>query len=188
MLSPMYVVANQATVEGCQRHSRLHSRPRRALSGGPRRGADPGNGVRNWLAEVIRIRATLKATAPGCGYTASQEVGRVRPMPRSDMPIPRLRPRCRSLRPRPPAPGQGGPTHASNLKCCAAIHHLIKTFWSGRRLVGSTTSRRNRDLDVPAGDTSSPPGKPLLFPPCAHRPATPTAETKPPPDAHHRGR
>jgi hypothetical protein len=26
----------------------------------------------------------------------------------------------------------GGPTHASNLKCLCRFHHLIKTFWGWR--------------------------------------------------------
>ena len=25
--------------------------------------------------------------------------------------------------------GDGGPTHASNIKCYCRIHHLVKTFW-----------------------------------------------------------
>ncbi|WP_438501913.1 HNH endonuclease signature motif containing protein, partial [Mycobacterium avium] len=27
---------------------------------------------------------------------------------------------------------EGGPTHASNLKCYCRTHHLVKTFWGWR--------------------------------------------------------
>lgn len=55
----------------------------------------------------------------------------------------------------------GGPTHASNLKCLCRLHHLLKTFWGWR-------DKQLRDGTViwtsPSGDTYvTTPGSALLF-------------------------
>ena len=58
--------------------------------------------------------------------------------------------------------GQGGATHASNLKCYCRIHHLIKTFlgWSEKQLPDGTLI-----ITSPAGHTYvTTPGSALLFP------------------------
>src|SRR6185312_9149851 len=68
----------------------------------------------------------------------------------------------------------GGPTHASNLKCYCRTHHLVKTFWGWR-------DQQLRDgtviLTSPAGQTYvTTPGSALLFPSlCA-----PTGEVRAP--------
>ncbi|MGV0611405.1 HNH endonuclease signature motif containing protein [Mycobacterium kansasii] len=57
---------------------------------------------------------------------------------------------------------QGGPTHASNLKCYCRTHHLVKTFWGWReqQLPDGTLI-----LTSPAGRTHvTTPGSALLFP------------------------
>ncbi|WP_082964220.1 HNH endonuclease signature motif containing protein, partial [Mycobacterium sp. E796] len=57
---------------------------------------------------------------------------------------------------------QGGPTHASNLKCYCRLHHLIKTFfgWTEQQLPDGTLI-----LTSPAGHTYvTTPGSALLFP------------------------
>jgi hypothetical protein len=57
---------------------------------------------------------------------------------------------------------QGGPTHASNLKCYCRTHHLAKTFWgwTDRQLPDGTVI-----LSSPAGKTYvTTPGSALLFP------------------------
>jgi hypothetical protein len=56
----------------------------------------------------------------------------------------------------------GGPTHASNLKCYCRTHHLAKTFWGwrDRQLPDGTII-----LSSPAGRTYvTTPGSALLFP------------------------
>jgi hypothetical protein len=58
--------------------------------------------------------------------------------------------------------GQGGATHASNLKCLCRLHHLVKTFWGWR-------DRQQPDGTViwtsPSGHTYvTTPGSALLFP------------------------
>ena len=56
----------------------------------------------------------------------------------------------------------GGPTHASNLKCYCRTHHLVKTFWGWRdqQLPDGTVI-----LTSPAGHTYvTTPGSALLFP------------------------
>ena len=56
----------------------------------------------------------------------------------------------------------GGPTHASNLKCYCRTHHLVKTFWGWRdqQLPDGTVI-----LNSPAGETYvTTPGSALLFP------------------------
>ena len=68
----------------------------------------------------------------------------------------------------------GGPTHASNLKCYCRIHHLVKTFWGWRdqQLPDGTVI-----LDSPAGKTYvTTPGGALLFPSLC----TPTGDVPPP--------
>jgi Domain of unknown function (DUF222) len=57
---------------------------------------------------------------------------------------------------------QGGPTHASNLKCYCRTHHLVKTFWGWRdqQLPDGTLI-----LTSPAGHTYvTTPGSAMLFP------------------------
>ncbi|WP_019699526.1 HNH endonuclease signature motif containing protein, partial [Mycobacterium avium] len=57
---------------------------------------------------------------------------------------------------------EGGPTHASNLKCYCRTHHLVKTFWGWReqQLPDATLI-----LTSPAGQTYvTTPGSALLFP------------------------
>jgi hypothetical protein len=56
----------------------------------------------------------------------------------------------------------GGPTHASNLKCYCRTHHLVKTFWGWRdqQLPDGTVI-----LTSPSGQTYvTTPGSALLFP------------------------
>ncbi len=70
---------------------------------------------------------------------------------------------------------QGGPTHASNLKCYCRTHHLVKTFcgWRDQQLPDGTVI-----LASPAGRTyATTPGSALLFPSLCH----PTGESPPPP-------
>jgi hypothetical protein len=58
--------------------------------------------------------------------------------------------------------GDGGPTHASNLKCLCRLHHLIKTFWGWRdqQLPDGTLI-----WTAPSGHTYvTTPGSALLFP------------------------
>ncbi len=57
---------------------------------------------------------------------------------------------------------EGGPTHASNLKCYCRTHHLVKTFWGwhDQQLPDGTVI-----LSSPAGMTYvTTPGSALLFP------------------------
>lgn len=70
--------------------------------------------------------------------------------------------------------GDGGPTHASNLKCYCRTHHLVKTFWGWRdkQLPDGTVI-----LTSPSGQTYvTTPGSSLLFP----RLCAPTGELAPP--------
>ena len=75
----------------------------------------------------------------------------------------RLRSAGNRLRHRPHVPfAEGGPTHASNLKCYCRTHHLVKTFWGWRdqQLPDGTVI-----LTSPAGKTYvTTPGSALLFP------------------------
>ncbi|WP_197515956.1 HNH endonuclease signature motif containing protein, partial [Mycobacterium sp. 1465703.0] len=68
----------------------------------------------------------------------------------------------------------GGPTHASNLKCLCRTHHLVKTFWgwAEQQLADGTLI-----VTAPSGHTYvTTPGSALLFPSlCA-----PTGEIRPP--------
>jgi hypothetical protein len=64
------------------------------------------------------------------------------------------------------AHADGGPTHASNLKCYCRTHHLVKTFWGWRdqQLPDGTII-----LTSPAGQTYvTTPGSALLFPSLCH--------------------
>jgi hypothetical protein len=76
--------------------------------------------------------------------------------------------------------GDGGPTHASNLKCLCRLHHLIKTFWdwSDQQLPDGTLIWTS-----PSGHTYiTTPGSALLFPSlCA-----PTGTLTPPNPAYNR--
>jgi Domain of unknown function (DUF222) len=73
----------------------------------------------------------------------------------------------------------GGPTHASNLKCYCRTHHLVKTFWGWRdqQLPDGTVI-----LNSPAGKTYvTTPGSALLFPSlCQSTGAIPAIETDQP--------
>jgi hypothetical protein len=76
---------------------------------------------------------------------------------------------------------QGGPTHASNLKCYCRTHHLVKTFWGWRdqQLPDGTLI-----LTSPAGRTYvTTPGSALLFPSlCQSTGGIPAPEADPPLD------
>lgn len=117
------------------------------------------------LAKAARLRPLVHPcdSPPECGYTPSRAL--------SDFV------RCRDLTCRFPGcdvpavgcdldhtipHGDGGPTHASNLKCLCRFHHLLKTFWGWG-------DRQLRDGTVvwtsPAGETyATTPGSALLFP------------------------
>ncbi len=73
----------------------------------------------------------------------------------------------------------GGPTHASNLKCYCRTHHLVKTFWGWRdqQLPDGTLI-----LTSPSGHTYvTTPGSALLFPSLCHSTgAIPAPEADPP--------
>jgi hypothetical protein len=75
----------------------------------------------------------------------------------------------------------GGPTHASNLKCYCRTHHLVKTFWGWRdqQLPDGTLI-----LTSPAGQTYvTTPGSALLFPSLCHSTGgIPAIEAGPPLD------
>jgi hypothetical protein len=68
----------------------------------------------------------------------------------------------------------GGPAHASNLKCYCRTHHLVKTFWGwrDRQLPDGTII-----LDSPSGKTYvTTPGSASLFPSLC----VPTGDLQPP--------
>jgi Domain of unknown function (DUF222) len=68
----------------------------------------------------------------------------------------------------------GGPTHASNLKCYCRTHHLVKTFWGWR---DQQLSDGTVILDSPSGKTYvTTPGSALLFPSLC----SPTGDLRPP--------
>jgi hypothetical protein len=73
----------------------------------------------------------------------------------------------------------GGPTHASNLKCYCRTHHLVKTFWGWRdqQLPDGTVI-----LSSPSGRTYvTTPGSALLFPSlCLSIGGIPAPEADPP--------
>lgn len=151
----MYVVANQATVEG--------------TSDTPGYTIDPDDLFPPELvAEAARSANLVPVVHPGdappeCGYTASQQLGNFV--------------RCRDLTCRFPGCdraathcdidhtvpfGEGGRTHASNLKCLCRKHHQLKTFggWRDRQLPDGTVI-----WTAPSGDTYvTTPGSALLFP------------------------
>ncbi len=83
-----------------------------------------------------------------------------------------------------------GPTHASNLTCKCRRHHLMKTFWTG---IGGWVDEQRPDGTViwtaPSGmNYTTHPGSRLLFPDWNVTTAElPPPQTKPPPDAGHRG-
>jgi hypothetical protein len=76
---------------------------------------------------------------------------------------------------------EGGPTHASNLKCYCRTHHLVKTFWGwrDRQLPDGTLI-----MTSPAGQTYvTMPGSALLFPSLCHSTGgIPAIEADPPLD------
>ena len=151
----MYVVANQATVEG--------------TSDTPGCTVDPDDLFPpDLVAELSKTAKLVPVVHPGdapaeCNYTASRQL--------ADFV------RCRDLTCRFPGCdraaircdvdhtipfGDGGRTHASNLKCLCRIHHLLKTFggWHDRQLRDGTVIWTS-----PSGDTYvTTPGSALLFP------------------------
>ena len=147
------------------------------------------------LAEAIRNGATIKAirtpgVEPEPRYRPSDELAefvRMRDLfcrfPGCDVPADR----CDLDHARP---WPWGPTHASNLNCKCRHHHLMKTFWIG---VGGWSDQQLPDATViwtaPSGATfTTHPGSRLLFPTWNVTTAElPPPETKPPPDAQHRG-
>jgi hypothetical protein len=151
----IYVVANQSTINGA--------------SDTPGCTIDPDDLVPPELLRELAESAKLVPVAhPGdapaeCRYRASQQL--------SDFV------RCRDLTCRFPGCdraaihcdldhtvpfAEGGPTHASNLKCLCRIHHLLKTFggWRDRQLRDGTVIWTS-----PSDDTYvTTPGSALLFP------------------------
>ncbi|MGE2716820.1 DUF222 domain-containing protein, partial [Mycolicibacterium litorale] len=82
-------------------------------------------------------------------------------------------------------PYPAGPTYASNLKCLCRKHHLLKTFWTGKK---GWHERQLADgtliWTAPSGQTyTTHPGSMLLFPtlcaPTAPAPVQPATETSP---------
>jgi hypothetical protein len=150
----MYVVANQATVEGAD------DTPGWTLDPNELFPAD-------LVAELSATAKLVPVTHPGdkaaeCSYTASQQL--------ADFV------RCRDLTCRFPGCnraatscdldhtipfGDGGRTQASNMKCLCRIHHLLKTFggWRDKQLPDGTVIWAS-----PSGDTYvTTPGGALLF-------------------------
>ena len=104
------------------------------LDAAPERGYVPSKA----LADFVRCR-DLTCRWPGCDH------------PAFDCDIDHTIPHA-----------DGGPTHASNLKCYCRTHHLVKTFWGwrDRQLPDGTII-----LDSPACKTYvTTPGSALLFP------------------------
>ena len=75
----------------------------------------------------------------------------------------------------------GGPTHASNLKCYCRTHHLVKTFWGWRDL---QLPDGTAILKSPSGPTYvTTPGSALLFPSlCRSTGHLPAPQARPPLD------
>ena len=99
---------------------------------------EPGYVPSTALAEFVRCR-DLTCRWPGCDRPAHQ-CDLDHTVPHAD----------------------GGPTHASNLKCYCRTHHLVKTFWGWRdqQLPDGTVI-----LTAPSGQTYvTTPGSALLFP------------------------
>lgn len=111
---------------------------------------EPGYVPSKALAEFVRCR-DLTCRWPGCDHPAIEcDVDHTIPY------------------------GDGGPTHASNLKCYCRTHHLVKTFWGWRdkQLPDGTLI-----LTSPSGQNYvTTPGSALLFP----RLCVPTGELAPP--------
>ena len=121
------------------------------------------------LVAELAAGATLVPAGPSgrcrarARLCAVKEAGRFCPLPGSDVPVARLRSArvdCDLDHTIPYA--DGGPTHASNLKCYCRTHHLVKTFWGWRdqQLPDGTII-----LNSPSGKTYfTTPGSALLFP------------------------
>jgi hypothetical protein len=169
----IHVVADQASVEG-------HGREPGSMIGSD--ALIPADLIAE-LAKSAKVRSLIHPNdaAPEPGYIPSQAL--------TDFV------RCRDLTCRFPgchrpavrcdvdhtiAHANGGPTHASNLKCLCRLHHLIKTFWgwSDQQLPDSTVIWTS-----PAGQTYiTIPGSAFLFPSlCA-----PTGAVDPIPRRPHR--
>ena len=151
----IHVLAEQAAVDGT------------ATTPGSMLGAD-GLIPAELVAELAKSAKLVPLVHPGdaapeAGYTPSQAL--------ADFV------RCRDLTCRFPgcerpaldadidhtiAYGDGGPTHAANLKCLCRLHHLLKTFWGWRdqQLPDATIIWTS-----PSGQTYvTTPGSALLFP------------------------
>jgi Domain of unknown function (DUF222) len=168
----MYVVANQATVEGA--------------SDSPGYTIDPDDLFPPELvAELAQTATQVPVVHPGDapaerGYTASRQL--------------RDFVRCRDLTCRFPGCdcpaircdldhtvpfGEGGRTHASNLKSLCRLHHLLKTFggWRDTQLRDGTVIWTS-----PCGDSYvTTPGSALLFPTLCAPTAALTGPADPPP-------
>jgi len=118
---------------------------------------EPGYVPSRALADFLRCR-DLTCRWPGCDRPA-QECDLDHTIPYTD----------------------GGPTHASNLKCYCRTHHLVKTFWgwAEKQLPDGTLI-----LTSPAGHTYvTTPGSAVLFPSLCHAVGgMPAPETDPPRD------
>ena len=139
------------------------------------------------LAHLARSATLMPLTHPGdaapeSGYTPSRALAdfvRCRDMtcrfPGCD------RPAMESDIDHTVAYGEGGRTHASNLKCLCRVHHLVKTFWGWH-------DKQLRDGTVlwtsPAGDSYvTLPGSAALFPGLC-RPTGTLTEPPPRPNDH----
>jgi len=118
---------------------------------------EPGYAPSKALADFVRCR-DLTCRWPGCDRPAA-DCDLDHTIPHAD----------------------GGPTHASNLKCYCRSHHLVKTFWGWRdqQLPDGTLI-----LTSPAGQTYvTTPGSALLFPSLCHSSGgIPATEADPPLD------
>ena len=111
---------------------------------------EPGYAPSKALADFVRCR-DLTCRWPGCDH------------PAFDCDIDHTVPYA-----------DGGPTHATNLKCYCRTHHLVKTFWGwrDRQLPDGTII-----LDSPSGKTYvTTPGSASLFPSLC----VPTGDLQPP--------
>ena len=167
----IYVVANQATVDG--------------TSDTPGCTVDPDDLVSPELIRELAKSAKLVPiihpgdAPPECGYTASRQLRDFvcfRDLTCRFPGCDRAAIHC-DLDHTVPF-GDGGRTHASNLKCLCRLHHLLKTHWGWR-------DRQLRDGTViwtsPSGNTYvTTPGSALLFPSmCAPTAALPTPAAPP---------
>ena len=171
----MYVVAHQATIDG--------------TSDSPGCTVDPDDLFPpDLVTELARSAKLVPVVHPGdapaeCGYTASRQLAdfvRCRDLTCRFPGCDRAAIRC-DLDHTVPF-GDGGLTHASNLKCLCRIHHLLKTFggWHDRQLRDGTVIWTS-----PSGDTYvTTPGSALLFPTlCAPTGALTAPTTTTPPYA-----